>query len=147
MSTAVSFAPVEATAGVPIRLAMQRLWLTGRILPAGARLKVQHVFRSEEAKPLEVIYSFPLPRDAVLRAFRIRGDGFEVHSVLKGAAVRRWRSELDGRKHPAERDGHGPARSSGGSRVARRRIPFSFSIHARTGISFANEGRGGGWRR
>jgi Ca-activated chloride channel family protein len=83
MSTAVSFAPVEAKAGVPIRLAMQRLWLTGRILPAGARLTVQHVFRSEEAKPLEVIYSFPLPRDAVLRAFRIKGDGFEVQSKLK----------------------------------------------------------------
>ena len=43
---------------------MQRLWLTGQVLPAGARLVVQHVFRSEEEKPLEVIYSFPLPRDA-----------------------------------------------------------------------------------
>src|ERR1700676_3225288 len=82
-STAVSFTPVSAPTGVPIKLAMQRLWLTGQILPAGARLTVQHVFRSDEEKPLEVIYSFPLPRDAALRAFRITGDGFEAHSELK----------------------------------------------------------------
>ena len=62
---------------------MQRLWLAGRILPAGARLVVQHVFRSEEAGPVEVVYAFPLPRDAALRAFRITGDGFEAHSELK----------------------------------------------------------------
>jgi Ca-activated chloride channel family protein len=62
---------------------MQRLWLTGRVLPAGARLTVQHVFRSAESGPLEVIYSFPLPRDAALRAFRISGDGFESRSELR----------------------------------------------------------------
>jgi Ca-activated chloride channel family protein len=61
---------------------MQRLWLTGRVLPAGARLLVQHVIRSGEARPLEVIYSFPLPRDAALRSFRIEGDGFDAHSEL-----------------------------------------------------------------
>jgi Ca-activated chloride channel family protein len=66
-----------------MRLAMQRLWLTGQVLPAGGRLVVQHVFRSDEDRPLEVIYSFPLPRDAALRGFRITGDGFEAHSELK----------------------------------------------------------------
>ncbi len=81
--TAASFAPVAAPTGEPIRLAMQRLWLTGRVLPAGARLTVQHVFRSGEDKPLEVIYSFPLPRDAALRAFRITGEAFEAHSELR----------------------------------------------------------------
>lgn len=91
MSTiASSFAPIEASSGEPIRLAMQRLWLTGQLLPAGARLVVQHVFRSGEKRPLEVIYSFPLPRDAALRAFRITGDGFEAHSELRetGEAVK-----------------------------------------------------------
>lgn len=83
--TVSSFAPVAAPTGAPIRLAMQRLWLAGRILPAGARLVVQHIFRSEEERPLEVIYSFPLPRDAALRGFRITGDGFEAHSELKPA--------------------------------------------------------------
>ena len=33
-STAASFAPVAADTGAPIRLAMQRLWLTGQLLPA-----------------------------------------------------------------------------------------------------------------
>jgi Ca-activated chloride channel family protein len=78
-----SFAPVAASTGDPIRLAMQRLWLTGQVLPAGGRLVVQHVFRSDEDRPLEVIYSFPLPRDAALRGFRITGDGFEAHSELR----------------------------------------------------------------
>lgn len=83
MSTAVSFAPLVAATGNAVKLAMQRLWLTGQILPAGARLVVQHVFRSEEDKPLEVIYAFPLPRDAALRRFRITGEGFEARSDLK----------------------------------------------------------------
>ena len=84
MSThAVSFAPFAAPSREPLRLAMQRLWLTGRILPAGAHLTVQHVFRSGEDKPLEAIYSFVLPRDAALRAFRITGEGFEAHSELR----------------------------------------------------------------
>ncbi|MFN7995807.1 MAG: VIT and VWA domain-containing protein [Bryobacteraceae bacterium] len=83
MSTAASFAPLEAATGKPLDLAMQRLWLTGQILPAGARLVAQHVFRSAEKKPIEVIYAFPLPRDASLRSFRIAGEGFEAHSELK----------------------------------------------------------------
>lgn len=82
-SAGLSFAPVAAPTGVPLQLAMQRLWLTGRVLSAGARLTVMHVFRSGENKPLEVVYSFPLPRDAALRSFRITGDGFEAHSELK----------------------------------------------------------------
>src|SRR5580692_8653128 len=83
MSTAASFAPVAADTGQTVKLAMQRLWLGGQVLPAGARLIVQHVFRSDEEHPLEVIYSFPLPRDAALRTFRITGEGFEAHSELR----------------------------------------------------------------
>ena len=58
----VYFGPVAARTQEPVRLAMQRLWLSGRILAAGARLVVQHVFRPDEEQPLEVIYAFPLPR-------------------------------------------------------------------------------------
>ena len=83
MNTSASFAPLVAATGETVKLSMQRLWLTGQVLPVGARLMVQHVFRSEEDKPLEVIYSFPLPRDAALRRFRISGEGFEAHSELK----------------------------------------------------------------
>lgn len=77
------FAPLNAKTGEPIALAMQRLWLTGRILGFGARLLVKHTFRSGERKPLEAIYSFGLPRDAALRRFRINGPGFSVASDLK----------------------------------------------------------------
>src|SRR5262245_55884045 len=83
MSSAV-FGPLVAATRKTAELAMQRLWLTGRVLPAGARLTVQHVFQSAEEKPLEVIYSFPLPRDAALRQFRIVAGDLEVHSELMG---------------------------------------------------------------
>ncbi len=83
MTMPACFAPVLTATGEAIELAMQRLWLTGQILPAGGRLTVQHVFRSAETKPIEVIYSFPLPRDAALRRFRVVGEGFEAHSELR----------------------------------------------------------------
>jgi Ca-activated chloride channel homolog len=83
MTTPTCFAPRDSNTGAPVQLAMQRLWLTGQVLPAGARLTVQHVFKSAEPNPIEVIYSFPLPRDAALRRFRIVGDGFEAHSELR----------------------------------------------------------------
>ena len=45
MSAAASFAPLLAATGKAANLSMQRLWLTGQVLPAGARLVVQHIFR------------------------------------------------------------------------------------------------------
>lgn len=93
---ATCFAPYVAATREPVALSMQRLWLAGRIGPAGARLTVQHVFRSEEAKPIEVVYAFSLPRDAALRAFRITGQGFEVDSDLRPVeeAVKRYEEGL-----------------------------------------------------
>ena len=82
-SVAARFQPVAAQTGEAVQLAMQRLWLKGRVLPVGARLLVHHTFRSSEKKPLEVIYSFGLPRDAALRRFRVSGEGFSVRSELK----------------------------------------------------------------
>ena len=168
MSTAASFAPLEAATGKAVNLSMQRLWLTGQVLPAGARLVVQHVFRSEEDKALEVIYSFPLPRDAALRRFRITGEGFEAHSELKeteaavkayeegiatrlalhaGASIRRRRGESDGRKHPAERDRHRPSGDPVRSGIARRRLPLPFSVYPGSRLSRSRESRGNGaWR-
>jgi Ca-activated chloride channel family protein len=81
----------------PITLAMQRLWLTGQILPVGARLLVQHTFRNDEELPIEVLYAFMLPRDAALRRFEIRGEGFEAHSELRRVedAVRDYEAGID----------------------------------------------------
>jgi len=67
------FAVVNGETGREARLAMEGLWLTGRILPVGARLLVAHTFRSAEDRPLEVVYAFGLPRDAALQRFSILG--------------------------------------------------------------------------
>lgn len=82
-TTTSGFMALHAESGKPIQLAMQQLWLQGKILPVGARLMVRHVFRSSESKPLEVIYAFAMPRDAALRQFIITGEGFRVRSRLK----------------------------------------------------------------
>jgi len=66
-----------------MQLTMQNLFLTGQILPVGARLWVRHEFQSNEAQPVEVVYAFALPREATLRRFRISGDGFDVASELR----------------------------------------------------------------
>ncbi|MEO7719444.1 MAG: VIT domain-containing protein [Capsulimonas sp.] len=81
----------------PIQLAMQRLWLTGQILPVGARLFVRHDFRHDEDQNLEVVYSFMLPRDAALRKFEVKGEGFEAHSELRRVeeAVREYEEGLE----------------------------------------------------
>ncbi|MCL4217177.1 MAG: VWA domain-containing protein [Candidatus Hydrogenedentes bacterium] len=82
MEESVGFGP-RARGGEPVRLAMQDLHLTGKVLPFGARLMVRHVFVSAEEKPIEVIYAFALPRDAALRRFHIKGEGFSVASDLR----------------------------------------------------------------
>ena len=82
-STIAGFAPLDLSTGREMKLAMQTLWLTGRILPAGARLIIRHTFRSQEESPIEAVYGFALPRDAALRRFEVQGEGFSVHSELK----------------------------------------------------------------
>ena len=77
------FTVLDARTGKEISLAMEELWLKGKILPVGAHLMVFHNFRSNADQPLELVYSFGLPRDAALRRFSVRGDGFRVRSELK----------------------------------------------------------------
>ena len=77
------FAPRTQATGEPLKLGMQSLWLTGKVLPMGARLWVRHEFESQEPQPVEIVYAFILPRDAALRRFRISGDGFAVASDLR----------------------------------------------------------------
>ena len=95
---ATCFQVVHGQTGETVSLAMQRLWLTGRVLVAGARLMVRHVFASCEKHPLEVVYSFALPRDAALRRFRVTGEGFSVHSELKlvAEAVKAYEAGIEG---------------------------------------------------
>lgn len=80
------FAPRASDTGEACTLAMQRLWLTGQILPTGARIWVQHEFQSGERRPIEAVYGFVLPRDAAMRRFKIEGAGFRVDSELRRTA-------------------------------------------------------------
>ena len=80
------FAPLHADSAEVLALDMQSLFLTGRILPFGAQLTVAHVFRSSEKTPVEVVYCFPLPRDASLVSFKISGDRFSIASRLEPIA-------------------------------------------------------------
>jgi len=91
------FTPWNVEQDRPLRLAMQELRLAGEVLPVGARLVVRHVFRSAEAEPIEVVYPFPLPRDAALRRFRVEGEGFSVRSELRPAreAERGYEQAID----------------------------------------------------
>ncbi len=77
------FVPADGETGEPLELAMQELQLIGKILPAGGRLVVRHVFRTGGSLPVEAVYLFPLPRDAAVRRFRVVGDGFSVTSDLQ----------------------------------------------------------------
>jgi len=86
MSTQTGFAPLLQSSGEALNLSMQKLWLTGNVLAMGARLWVRHEFVSQETRPVEVIYSFALPRDASLRRFRMSGENFQVNSELRPTA-------------------------------------------------------------
>ena len=81
--TGMRFAILDSKTGEEVKLAMEDLWLTGRVLPVGARLVLRHVFKSAEKKPLELVYTYGLPRDATLRSFKVVGEGFTVESELK----------------------------------------------------------------
>lgn len=91
------FAPLRANNAEPLALDMQSVFLSGRVLPFGAKLSVTHVFRSSEKSPLEVIYSFPLPRDASLVSFQTSGDNFSISSRLERAtdAEKRYEKALE----------------------------------------------------
>src|SRR6185437_14046514 len=77
------FAPIRANSAEPLKLDMQALFLSGRVLPFGAKLSVTHVFRSNEKSPVEVVYCFPLSRDASLVSFQISGESFSISSRLE----------------------------------------------------------------
>ncbi len=85
----IPFEVVSKETGQTIDLAMESLILTGKIIPVGAYLTVEHSFVCNEKKPVEVIYSFGLPREATLRRFKVKGQDFLIESELKS------RNEVD----------------------------------------------------
>ena len=75
--------------GRPISLAMQRMEMTGSVTPAGGVLTILHSFKCEEKDPMEAAYIFQLPRNGAIRRFRVRGEDFDVESVLSPRAEAR----------------------------------------------------------
>ncbi len=53
MNTTDSFTVLDARTGKEISLAMEELWLKGKILPVGAHLLILHHFQSDEDRPLD----------------------------------------------------------------------------------------------
>src|SRR6516225_34033 len=82
MTNAVAFAPRVLGQRQELKLAMQSLFLTGQILPVGARLWIRHEFQSSEPQPIEAVYGFALPPEAALRRFRISVEDFAIASEL-----------------------------------------------------------------
>lgn len=87
------FAPLHAESSKPLALDLQSLHLSGRVLPFGAELSVTHIFRSSEKSPVEVVYCFPLARDASLVSFQISGERFSISSRLERSSDAQQRYE------------------------------------------------------
>ncbi len=80
--TTEDFRILDATTGARVPLTMQRLILTGTLLPVGAHLRVRHEFVTEASGTQEVVYAFMLPRDGALRSFTLTGPSFSARSRL-----------------------------------------------------------------
>src|SRR6186713_2747953 len=57
--------------------------VTGEVLGAHARVVVRQRYRNAEAKPVEAVYTFPLPADATLTGFAMTCGGRRLDSVVK----------------------------------------------------------------
>jgi Ca-activated chloride channel family protein len=68
-------------AGNPVPL--QGVEVSGELLGGHARVRVRQRYRNTEPRPVEAIYTFPLPSDGTLTAFSMTCDGRKVQGVLK----------------------------------------------------------------
>ncbi|HZS37503.1 MAG TPA: VIT domain-containing protein [Polyangia bacterium] len=57
--------------------------VTGEVLGAHARVRVRQRYQSAEPKPVEAIYTFPLPSDATLIGFAMICGGRRMEGVVK----------------------------------------------------------------
>ena len=64
-------------------VALHGVAVTGDVLGAHARLCIRQRYRNEEKRPIEAIYTFPLPSDAVLVGFAMECAGRRLESEVK----------------------------------------------------------------
>ncbi|GMU04943.1 VIT domain-containing protein [Corallococcus caeni] len=62
---------------------LQGVEVTGELLGGHARVRVAQRYRNDEKKPVEALYTFPLPSDATLSAFSMTCAGRRVAGVVK----------------------------------------------------------------
>jgi len=68
--------------GQDIKLTLQDLYLSGKIIDIGSKLVIRHIFQHSEKTPVEAVYSFMLPRDAAIKSFKVVGENFTAVSKL-----------------------------------------------------------------
>lgn len=62
---------------------LQGVEVSGELLGGHARVRVCQRYRNTEPRPVEAVYTFPLPADATLTAFSMTCEGRRVQGVLK----------------------------------------------------------------
>jgi Ca-activated chloride channel family protein len=65
--------------GVPLR----GVEVTGEVLGGHAQVTVRQRYQNAETKPVEAVYTFPLPSDATLSGFAMTCDGRRLDGVVK----------------------------------------------------------------
>ncbi|MBZ4418740.1 VIT domain-containing protein [Myxococcus sp. RHSTA-1-4] len=62
---------------------LQGVEVTGELLGGHARVRVRQRYRNTESRPVEAVYTFPLPSDGTLSAFSMTCAGRRVEGVVK----------------------------------------------------------------
>ncbi|MCP3136066.1 VIT domain-containing protein [Pyxidicoccus xibeiensis] len=65
------------------RIPLQGVEVTGELLGGHARVRVRQRYVNDEKRPVEAVYTFPLPSDGTLSAFSMTCAGRRVEGVVK----------------------------------------------------------------
>lgn len=65
------------------RVPLQGVEVLGELLGGHARVRVRQRYRNDETRPVEAVYTFPLPSDGTLTAFSMTCAGRRVEGVIK----------------------------------------------------------------
>ena len=65
------------------RIPLEKVEIEGDVSGAHARVRLIQRYRNEEARPVEAVYTFPLPSDATLVAFAMTCAGRRIESVVR----------------------------------------------------------------
>jgi Ca-activated chloride channel family protein len=72
---------LRTAAGAPIPL--RSVELSGEVVSSIATIRVRQTYRNTESKPVEAIYTFPLPSDSTLAAFSMQCAGRRLQAEVR----------------------------------------------------------------